>query len=186
MIWLLVAVACGGTETGNPTRGVHMCKVDRDCLTPAQRTADALSQPTTALTFTQSSCDALGSTDGGVSADTSCTCTDGKSAITLSTATTMCPVVGRARDCLYDAANFSGCDPTSRSCEAACTDIQALLDADAARVLSVSVHSAVCEAEVCRAILSIEGRCFVDQSTLAHDCSLSTSEILSRETQGIP
>jgi hypothetical protein len=98
-----------------------------------------------------------------------------------------CAVYGRARDCLYESARFTGCDPaTSTSCDATCSEIEALLDADATRALDVSVRAAVCGDTACTSILSIEGRCFVGDSKIAHDCSLNAAEILDREARGQP
>jgi hypothetical protein len=185
---LVLLAACGGTETGNPgTRGMK-CSADSQCLETAELASEAVRQPSTPPTFTEQRCEPVPSPDGGVGPDTTCVCSNGVVGAVLATApASPCAVFGRARDCLYEAARFTGCDPAIvTSCDMACGEVEALLGTDAARAVEVSVHSGVCVSEQCRSILSIEGRCFVNDSTLAHDCGLSASEILSREAQNIP
>lgn len=185
---LTVVLSCSGTETGNPgTRGI-VCSADADCLDAAQRAAAAAAAPVTPPTFVSSVCLGTPPPDGGATPSGSCECGDGAgSRLTITPDARGCTVYGRARDCLFAASEFGGCDPgAATSCDATCSRIQALLDADAARSLDVRVHAGVCADGQCRSILSIDGRCFVGDSRIAHDCSLTDGEILSREAQGIP
>lgn len=100
-----------------------------------------------------------------------------------------CLVHGRDRSCLYRADELSGCDPaTATSCDASCAELEARLDADAARTLDVELRSASCDltSYLCQCVVRIEDGCYVDQDYTRYDCSLSGAEILASEAGEAP
>jgi hypothetical protein len=123
--------------------------------------------------FSSTSC----SESGGV-----CTCARDDGSLTLTTGDAgSCLVRGRL-SCLYSADEYGGCTPTDPStCEAACSQVQARLEADA-NGIPAAARASGCGTSGCVYVLSVGDACFVAGSALAPveiDCSLSDEEALN-------
>ena len=187
-----LGAGCLGTDSGNPP-GPVACTSGADCgPTCGAYLEDAAPRAASVYQFTGASC-ALISIAGESGPAPSCSCElPGGGAIALAGGgADGCLVYGRDRTCLYGRDERPACsldDPTS--CDAACGDLQARLDADAQRTLDVELRLASCHApgpgSRCECVVRIEERCFVDADLTSYDCALSDAAILAMHPDPAP
>ncbi len=144
------------------------------CQADAQATAQSLAAPMpSGVAFDSADCQVTAS--GSI-----CSCRGPDGIVTMSTDSSIeCVVMGRF-GCLYEGAEFLGCDPAGTECAAVCDEITTRQADDDGRSASVEVRAAVClDDGTCGYVLSSEQECWIGGPTLSSvDCTLTDEEIL--------
>jgi hypothetical protein len=96
-----------------------------------------------------------------------------------------CYIVGRTGNCLFGDADFETCQLYERrSCDASCARLEARLNEDAARTVEAELVDFACLGSYCRTVVSLDGRCFVDNeyeyTNRSYDCALDSKAILEQ------
>jgi hypothetical protein len=176
----LVLSGCMGTDSGNPP-GPVQCTADSECAAICAGFVEAAAPLAQSVyRITDARCEMIGFAGGASSPGCSCE-TEGGSLVLAASSPDECLHYGRDRTCLYAQGELPGCslDDVS-SCDAACADLQARLDADAQRALDVEVRRATCDGAYCDCVLRIEDGCYVNADLTRYDCALSDDAILAQ------
>ncbi|MCU0692368.1 MAG: hypothetical protein MUF54_13290 [Polyangiaceae bacterium] len=99
-----------------------------------------------------------------------------------------CLQYGSDRSCLYEAAEFPGCDldrPAS-SCQAVCGELQARQEKDAAEPVRAQMRGAVCGKTGCHCVFQVKDACFVDAWLDAYACEYPNERIVATFEELLP
>lgn len=98
-----------------------------------------------------------------------------------------CSNYGRRLDCIYEGAEFPGCEPTdAASCTAVCVDVAARYEANARMTWKTEVLLARCENLHCYSVYRIGDNCYAQTPNTnqplatVYDCNLSPESILAQ------
>lgn len=188
----MLAVGCLGTDSGNPS-GPAECRADADC----REACEALVQEAAPLAaspyqFTGARCELIAiAGESGPAPGCSCELGEGGSISLVGGSADPCLYYGRDRTCLYGRDELPACSlDEPASCDAACDDLQARLDADARRALEVELRLASCHApgagSRCECVVRIEDACYVSADLTSYDCALSDAAILAMHPDPAP
>ena len=195
LLTALLGASCDGGQSGAEAMdhpdgppGGQECQVDDECRDRAQAELDDLGTPSSqSFEFSGSVCQPSNVVleDRQVSG-TACTCNFANGgARTLGPVGLGCYVRGRASDCLWSDAEFSGCDINdAQACDAPCAELAQRLTADAARSRQTDVVYAGCEQGSCQNVVSLDNQCYANhsyQQGRSYDCSLGAEAILAAE-----
>ncbi|HEU4578407.1 MAG TPA: hypothetical protein VFS67_09140 [Polyangiaceae bacterium] len=175
----------GGGDPGSGDPGPVECQVNDECRGRALAELESLAPPRSErFEISSSSCQASGVIleDRQVSGN-ACMCNFASgSGRMLGPAGIGCNVTGRAGDCLWTDAEFSGCSITdAHACDAPCADLAQRLTADAARTLQTELVYAGCEQGRCQNVVSIDNQCYANRSYQqgkSYDCALGAQGVL--------
>ncbi len=148
-------------------QGPEECEDAAVCVEQVESELASFSEPSSAPSIRDQRCDFGGVMLETVSASGSyCECEhdDGRTSL-LGPVGLGCYLYGRAGDCLFSDADFSGCDrDDDASCEASCQLLEDRLAADAAQTFDTEVLEAICDGGRCTSVVRVGERCFVDGS----------------------
>lgn len=168
--------------------GPAECTVDPDCEGPDRALLSELAEPAAppgAVVASHCGYASFASTgDGFGVAGPTCECEiEGLGIRSLGPVGIGCHATGRGGDCLFEDADFAGCEQRDAdSCEASCALLHERLSDDAARTFSGEIVAATCERGACRRIVQIEDQCFPAGSYRygqGYDCALGVDGVFA-------
>ncbi|MBN1654343.1 MAG: hypothetical protein JXA30_11290 [Deltaproteobacteria bacterium] len=168
--------------------GPAECTVDLDCEEADRVLLSELSQPAAPPgSILGSHCGYVGIVDRGDGlgvAGPTCECEiEGLGTRILGPVGVGCYETGRGGDCLFDDADFEGCDQDdANSCQASCALLHERLTADAERMFAGEIVTATCDNGSCRRIVRIEDQCFPSGSYRygqGYDCALGVDGVFA-------
>ncbi len=173
----ILAGGCQGTSPGS-TGGVA-CYTDDECAGMCDGLVEQLAVPGFAHAIVGSRCETIGFGSAPPSPGCECLLEGGGTLVLSSSFPEPCIQYGRDRTCIFRRDEVSGCDlDGGAGCEAQCAELQARLEADAARLVEASVRSSTCADGTCWCVYRIGDGCYVGGDLARYDCALDDASII--------